>query len=138
MRLQLRFLVVVMVLASTLSCRDPSQTTCDPAPAGTVQPDSACTAALDGTVLCTAAMSRTSFSCSASAGCWAAGQDNACAAPQPLSGSDGGVKCPSGEGWNGRTCDDENLKRCFGRTLAQCAKGCWYPIRLCLEDGGYP
>lgn len=113
-------------------------TTCEPAMSASTAPGVACSAEYAGVEYCTAPVSGAFFACRSGARCWAQVSDGPCAPPIRLDG--GAVSCPSGQSWMGRDCagTDAGVRSCFGRTLATCASGCWYPIGVCLADGGAP
>ncbi len=93
------------------------------------QPAEACTAEVAGLEFCTAPVSGSYFVCGD--GCWSARNDGPCFPPTTEDG--GVVSCPSGATWKGAACPgvDAGTRSCFGKTQAECARGCWYPVGVC-------
>lgn len=124
---------VCAVVTSFSACPGPL---CEGSPS-VVAPPVACSAEYANVEYCTAPASGTFFTCAPKASCWGVASDGPCFPPLVF---DGGLSCPSGQSWKGRDCGgtDAGVRSCFGRTLAQCGQGCWYPIGVCLADGGQP
>lgn len=132
----LRTWSVCLVMAGCAAA--PNATVCEPPKNPGTAPAMACSAEYAGVEYCTAPVSGTFFSCVSGASCWSQVSDGPCAPPGMVDG--GAVSCPSGQSWKGRDCagTDAGVRSCFGRTLATCASGCWYPTGVCLADGGTP
>ncbi len=132
----LRALVMTMVVAAS-SCG--STTVCEPVRGRFQPPGVLCSSEYAGLEVCTAPASGTFFACTPStAACWTQSSDGPCFPPVVLDG--GGVSCPSGQTWKAKDCAGvvAGVRSCFGLTLAQCGFGCWYPVGVCLADGGVP
>ncbi len=114
-------------------------TVCEPVRGNVQAPRVFCTSEYAGVEFCTAPASGTLFTCEPNAtACWVQRSDGPCFPPMVNDG--GAVSCPSGLMWKSKDCAgvDAGVRSCFGRTLAQCGFGCWYPVGVCLADGGVP
>jgi len=120
---------IVLLLLSACSCGG----LCEGSPPLGVRPAAACTSEYAGVEYCTGPASGTFLTCGGS--CWQTAVDGPCFPPLVQDG--GSVSCPSGQLWRGRTCEgvDAGTRSCFGRTQAECALGCWYPVGLCTATG---